>query len=161
MGRAPIIGKYIQNSLAWFSAPSEEAELLGLWWWRHLMTVQRSMLCPGAQGMFEQGGLKSGGSQKVVESFCATRSEGTLYVPALYHSSSKHLPRSHLWTLISTPSRSGYMDWMRAVVWSGHQDLAEPNPDLWLYIAHINCNYNANSNVRMQLSKYCTEYTKY
>jgi len=78
------------------------------------MTAQRSTLCPGSQGMFEQGGLKSGGSQKVVEGFCATRSEGALCVSALYLSSRKHLPRSHLWTLISTPERSGYMEWMNS-----------------------------------------------
>lgn len=55
------------------------------------MTTQRSALCPGALGLFEQGGLKSGGSQNAVESFCATRFESVLCVPALYRSSSKQL----------------------------------------------------------------------
>lgn len=55
------------------------------------MTTQRSTLCPGALGLFEREGLESGGSQNAVESFCATRSESVLCIPALYRSSSKQL----------------------------------------------------------------------
>lgn len=111
VGKPLILGKYIYNSLACYSLSPEKEELIGLQWWRHLMTAQRSTLCPAAQGVFELRGLKAPEWKKKESSgklLCDQVLRCVLH-PSPVLLSSKHLSRSYLQILISTTRRSGYI----------------------------------------------------